>query len=68
MIKLKVTGMTCEHCERAVQKALAKVEGVERVVSVSRTRMEAVVEGSPAIGDLVRAVEGEGYRAEAGGP
>ncbi len=64
MIKLKVTGMTCGHCEMAVRKALTGVAGVTRVVTVSRERSEAVVEGQPDPGALVAAVQGEGYQAE----
>ena len=65
MIKLKVTGMTCEHCENAVSQALSGVAGVETVVTVSRERAEAVVEGSPDMGSLIDAVKEEGYEAEA---
>ena len=65
MIKLKVTGMTCGHCEMAVKKALSQVPGVEQVVSVDRGREEAVVEGSPELSALVAAIEEEGYQAEA---
>ncbi len=65
MIKLKVTGMTCGHCEMAVKKALAAVPGVERVVSVDRAQQEAVVEGAPDVSALVAAIEEEGYQAEA---
>jgi DNA-binding FrmR family transcriptional regulator len=36
MIQLRVTGMTCGHCELAVKKALAAVPGVEQVISVDR--------------------------------
>ena len=64
MIKLKVTGMTCGHCEAAVKKALGQVPGVERVVSVDRTRQEAVVDGQPEGGALVLAIQEEGYQAE----
>lgn len=64
MIKLRVTGMTCGHCEAAVNKALAQVPGVERVVSVDRTRQEAVVDGQPDAAALVLAVRDEGYQAE----
>lgn len=66
MIKLKVTGMTCGHCEMAVKKALSGVAGVERVVSVDRTKEEAVVEGSPDPAALVAAVVEEGYQAQLG--
>ncbi len=65
MIKLKVTGMTCGHCEQAVQKALAAVAGVERVVKVDREHDLAVVEGRADAAALVAAVAGEGYQAEA---
>ncbi len=65
MIKLKVTGMTCQHCERAVSEALSGVAGVEEVIAVSRERDEAVVEGSPDVATLIAAVKEEGYDAEA---
>lgn len=65
MIKLKVTGMTCGHCEMAVRKALSQVPGVEQVIVVDRNREEAVVEGSPDVSALVAAIEEEGYQAEA---
>lgn len=63
MINLKVEGMTCGHCESAVEKALNAVPGVNRVVRVSRDNEEAVVEGSPDPKALVAAVEEEGYNA-----
>lgn len=66
MIKLKVTGMTCGHCESAVKKALEQVSGVERVVSVDRTKEEAVVEGDPDPALLVAAIVEEGYQAQVG--
>ena len=64
MIKLKVSGMSCEHCVRAVNQALAAVEGVDSVVEVSLERGEAVVEGTPELANLLPAVEEEGYSAE----
>ena len=64
MIKLKVTGMTCEHCEKAVTDALAGVAGVEKVLAVSRDRNEAVVEGAAETEALLAAVREEGYEAE----
>jgi copper chaperone len=30
MLKLKVEGMTCNHCVMTVKKALSRVPGVER--------------------------------------
>ena len=67
MVKLKVEGMSCEHCVRAVRDALADVEGVETVVEVSLERGEAMVEGNPELAALVSAIEEEGYQAELAG-
>lgn len=64
MIELKVTGMTCGHCEAAVHKALAGVPGVVRVVKVSRGEERVIVEGDADIGALIAAIEEEGYAAE----
>jgi copper chaperone len=64
MIKLKVTGMTCGHCEAAVTKALAAIPNVERVVEVSREKQLAVVEGQADAQTLISAVTEAGYAAE----
>jgi copper chaperone len=64
MIKLKVTGMTCEHCEKAVHKALIAVPGVADVVTVDRTTEEVIVDGHANVIDLVAAIREEGYEAE----
>ncbi|HKJ94524.1 MAG TPA: cation transporter [Gammaproteobacteria bacterium] len=63
MMRIEVEGMTCDHCEKAVKKALGEVPGVERVVSVDRNKGEAVVEGTPGQEALVSAIEEEGYEA-----
>lgn len=64
MIELKVTGMTCGHCESAVNKALAAVPGVTQVVEVSREKNRAVVEGDADAQALIAAIAEEGYTAE----
>jgi copper chaperone len=64
MITLKVEGMSCQHCVRAVTEALSAVDGVEKVVEVSLDRSEAIVAGEPKIADLVAAIAEEGYSAE----
>ncbi len=64
MIRLKVTGMTCEHCEKAVEQALSRVAGVDQVVEVDRERNLAVVDGRAEDGALLAAVREEGYVAE----
>lgn len=63
MIKLRISGMTCNHCVMAVTKALRSVPGVTRA-EVSLTNGEAAVEGTPKLEELVLAVEEEGYQAE----
>lgn len=65
MTKLKIDGMSCEHCVRAVSGALQEVPGVEAVVEVSLDRGEALIDGSAETALLIEAVEAEGYRAEA---
>ena len=65
MTKLKINGMSCEHCVRAVSGALQEVPGVEAVVEVSLDRGEALIDGSAETALLIEAVEAEGYRAEA---
>lgn len=64
MIELKVTGMTCGHCENAVNKALAALPGVTRVVKVSREEECVAIEGDADIQALIAAIEEEGYTAE----
>lgn len=64
MIELKVTGMTCGHCENAVNKALAAVPGVTQVVEVSRDKEKVVVDGSADAQALIDAIKEEGYTAE----
>ena len=65
MTRLRVTGMTCGHCEMTVRDALSKVTGVTRVVDVSRERNEAIVEGETKTEALIDAVRNQGYQAEA---
>ena len=64
MIRIKVSGMTCGHCEGAVRKALGAVEGVTEVVEVDREKSLAVVDGTANAVALVEAIQEEGYEAE----
>ena len=63
MIKLKIQGMTCGHCTRAVQEVLAAVPGVTGAVEVSLERGEALVPGAPDAQALLAAVADEGFQA-----
>jgi copper chaperone CopZ len=56
-----IDGMSCDHCIRAVDRALRSIEGVERVeVELGHATIEASDAVSPAA--LRAAVEAEGYR------
>lgn len=63
---LKVKGMSCDHCLRAVTEALERVDGVERA-NVDLKAGRAVVEyrdGTSTPRALAGAVMDEGYAAE----
>lgn len=60
---LSVTGMTCNHCVQAVTKALQAVAGVDKV-SVSLDTGRAHVDGKAQPGELVQAIENEGFKAQ----
>lgn len=62
-IQLTVTGMTCEHCVRAVTQALENVPGVDKA-DVTLDPGQAVVHGQADTAALVTAVEEEGYEAK----
>jgi copper chaperone len=63
MIRLKVEGMTCQHCVKAVREALSSVPGVDRVIEVDQDSGEALVDGAPQADALVAALRKEGYEA-----
>ncbi|MES1934783.1 CopZ family metallochaperone [Salinisphaera hydrothermalis] len=63
MTKLKIEGMSCQHCVKAVDTALSDVPGVDRVVAVRLDEGEAEVEGTADTKALIAAVEEEGYEA-----
>jgi copper chaperone len=59
----EIKGMTCAHCVRAVERALAKVPRVIAVHAVDLERGEARIEGSPDEHMVIAAVRDEGYEA-----
>lgn len=67
MRTISIEGMTCGSCENSVKEALLKVEGVNRVVSISHVDKNAVVciDATKSSNDaLVKAVVDKGYTAE----
>lgn len=59
--ELKIEGMTCGHCVRAVEQALAAVPGVKKAeVAIGTAKVET--DAQVARSALVAAIEEEGYR------
>jgi len=62
-IELKVNGMTCGHCEKAVHNALKNVPGVQDV-QVNLQEGTVTVQGEAEPQALIAAVTEEGYGAQ----
>jgi copper chaperone CopZ len=60
---LQITGMTCDHCRQAVQRALAQCKGVKSA-AVDLKAARATVTGQADLAELLKAVEGLGYQAK----
>jgi copper chaperone len=60
-MQIRISGMTCQHCVQAVQKALSAVPGVE-AVEVRLAPAQATVRGEAELARLLQAIEREGYR------
>lgn len=59
MIKLKVEGMSCMHCENAVKKAVGALSGVTAVTASAKDKLVTVEGGS--LPEITAAIEEEGY-------
>ncbi len=68
-LRLKITGMSCGHCQMTVEKALAKVPGVfGAVVDLKDASADVDYDDDTAtIEDLTAAVEKAGYAATVSG-
>ena len=62
MTELKVSGMTCSHCQSSVKDALEAVPGVTGV-EVDLASGVTRIEGEANTQQLVAAVEAAGYQA-----
>jgi copper chaperone len=59
---ITVTGMSCEHCERAVRQELSAIPGVSGVdVDVASGQVKVQAEPVPDLAVLRAAVEEAGY-------
>ena len=68
-LRLKITGMTCAHCQMSVEKALGKVPGVfGAVVDLRNASAEVDYDDDTAtIEELTAAVAKAGYAAAVDG-
>ena len=62
-IELKVSGMTCGHCQTAVHKALKSIEGVSAVEVNLGTGTASLEADNVNFENLIAAVINEGYGA-----
>jgi len=63
--KLRIEGMSCEHCVQAVKKALEGLPGVvEARVSLEGGEAHVRLSTEVSAEKLIKAVEEAGYRAE----
>lgn len=58
-----ITGMSCQHCQKAVENALSKVAGVEKV-TVDLSQGTATITGNASETAVIAAVQEAGYGAE----
>lgn len=62
-MEFKLVGLTCSHCEDTVRRAISGLSGVE-AVTVSASSGRAIVKGDVSEGEVIKAVESAGYKAE----
>jgi copper chaperone len=56
----EVTGMTCDHCEKAVTRAIKQVDPAAEVV-IDRTQNKVDVQSEQSREALTKAIVEEGY-------
>jgi copper chaperone len=62
MPKIKIKGMSCQHCAAAVQKALSEIDGVGNVRVDLRNEEASYDEKKPVDPEIIRkAVHRAGY-------
>ncbi|MGH8536534.1 MAG: mercury(II) reductase [Gammaproteobacteria bacterium] len=62
---LRITGMTCDHCARSIEEALAGMAGVlETLVSYDEGTARIKTEAGVDSAKLIDAVQGKGFGAE----
>ena len=62
-LNLRITGMTCDHCARALQKALNALSGVKARASYDEGTARVETHDGVAVEHLLKAVQAKGYGA-----
>ncbi len=63
---ITVTGMTCEHCEKAVRTEISAIPGVSQVdVDLASGEVKILAEPAPEMAAVQAAVEEAGYQLKA---
>ncbi|MBU6469183.1 MAG: mercury(II) reductase [Gammaproteobacteria bacterium] len=65
---LRITGMTCDHCARTIEKALNALPGVTARVSFPDAQAKVELREALPVERLLNAVRAKGYGAESLGP
>jgi copper chaperone len=61
-MKIKIDGMSCNHCKMAVEKALTKISGVKSYI-VDLEKGEAHITGNPDQKLAIDEINKLGYKA-----
>ena len=63
LIKLKVEGMSCSHCENSIKKAVGALDGVDSVATDLKRKLVTVEfdPGKTDVGEIKNAIEEQGY-------
>ncbi len=64
MIRLKISGMNCQHCVKAVRDTLVLNPKVKQVSSIDLETGLAEIEGAAQAAELIAAIQKAGYEAE----
>ena len=62
-MKIKINGMTCEHCKRTVEKFISQIKGVQKV-KVNLDKGLTDIESSRSIGkeEFIKALKDTAYK------
>ena len=61
-LRVQVEGMTCDHCNHAIEQAISMIQGVQRVTAdFASGRVEATFTGDADEEAVREAIREEGY-------